>query len=291
MSELGVREALRGVGIEPARVTPIGGGWAYWTFDLDGAAIARFPRDAGIARAADRELRLLPELGRGVSFRVPAPTHRGSLDGWTFFVYPRIPGRPLAASDRSPGVLQRVSEMLRELHAFSAHRAAELLGTEATVQGWRRYYEDLWPAVRDEALPALDTALAGDVERAYGDFVRGELSFPCRLVHFDLGPSHVLIDEADGLPTGIIDFESAWVGDPVVDYLWLGRELAGSGWRDLAGDLDLGRGVERRAWFYTWMGAIHAVIHGVREHDADEIAVAVAGVRQRFEARPCICRS
>lgn len=284
MNERQARQALEVLGIRPRRVRRLEGGWAYWTFDLDGAAIARFPRDAQTARAAERELRLLPELARALSFQVPVPSHRGRLDGATFFVYPKIQGRALSGEDRSPAVLRRISDMLRELHAFPAGRAAELLGAEATVRGWRRYYEDLWPAVRDRALPALEGGLARDVERAYGDFVRGELVFPSCLVHFDLGPSHVLIDEATGLPTGIIDFESAWVGDPVVDYLWLGREIAGSGWRNLAAARDLGPGVERRAWFYSWMGAIHAVLHGVREGDPAETAAAARGVRQRFEA-------
>lgn len=285
MTELQAREALGGVGLEPGRVTRLEGGWAYWTFDLDGEAIARFPRDGEISRAAERELRLLPELGPAVSFRVPAPSHRGSFDGMPFFVYPKIPGRPLGEADRSPAVRRRLAGMLRELHGFSAERARELLGAEPTVGGWRRYYERLWPAVRDLALPALDPGLAREVERAYDDFVHGELSFPCCLVHFDLGPSHVLIDETAGLPTGIIDFESAWVGDPLVDCFWVGRVVAGSGWRELFGDRDLGPDIERRAWFYNWMGAIHAVMHGVREGDAEEIAAAVAGVRSRFADR------
>ena len=286
MNESEARQALRDLAIEPREMVRIEGGWAYWTFELDGALIARFPRDARTARACERELRLLPALGRAVSFKVPLPSHRGWYRGAPFFVYRKIPGRALAPTDRSPEVLRRIADMLGELHAFPTGRASELLGAEATERGWRRYYEALWPAVRDQALPALDGALARDVSRAYLDFLAVELSFPVSLVHLDLGPNHLLVEERTGLPTGIIDFESAWVGDPVVDYLWLGRAVAGPDWRSLAVGRDLGPGVERRAWFYAWMGAIHAVIHGVREGDASEAALAARGVEERFEAGP-----
>jgi len=251
MNESEARQALRDLAIEPRDVVRIEGGWAYWTFEVDREWIARFPRDAKTARACDRELRLLPALDLEVSFQVPLPSHRGRFRGAPFFVYRRIPGRALASTDRSPEVIRRISDMLGELHAFPAGRAAELLGAEATAGGWRRYYQTLWPAVRDEALPALDRALAHEVSLAYRDFLARELAFPIGVVHFDLGPDHLLVEERTGLPTGIIDFESAWVGDPVVDYLWLGRVVAGADWRRLAGGRDLGVDVDRRAWFYS----------------------------------------
>jgi aminoglycoside phosphotransferase (APT) family kinase protein len=43
------------------------------------------------------------------------------------------------------------------------------------------------------------------------------------LVHNDLGPEHVLVDEETTLPIELIDFESAWVGDPAIDFVGLMR--------------------------------------------------------------------
>src|SRR5579871_946539 len=46
------RSALSTVGLQGERLSAIEGGWSYWTFDLDQAWIARFPRRPEIALAA-----------------------------------------------------------------------------------------------------------------------------------------------------------------------------------------------------------------------------------------------
>jgi aminoglycoside phosphotransferase (APT) family kinase protein len=280
------RLALAGIGLEVERLAPIQGGWCNWTFDMDGRWIARFPRDADAAAGARRELSLLPELAAAVGFQVPEPRRSGILDGAPFFVYPRVRGRAMRKTDRGAEAVRGLAAMVAELHAFPTARAAELLGLEPTVAGWRRYYEELWPAVEREALPVLDTDLGSGIRRAYRDFVEGPLDFPVRLVHFDLGPEHVRIDPETGLPRGMIDFHSARIGDPVVDLCrGVGRLLLDDGWPALARE-DLGSDAERRGWFYFWMGSLHAVIHGVRMRDGAEVAYAAASLRTRFAGRP-----
>lgn len=134
MDEPTALAALRSVGLPAARATPIIGGWSFWTFDVDGTWIARFARDGEIAEAAQRELTLLPELAEHLSFRVPRPTHRGTWLDLPFFVYRRIPGRALSASDASPEALHMLRQMLAELHGFPVDQAAELLGTGPPLQ-------------------------------------------------------------------------------------------------------------------------------------------------------------
>src|SRR5438093_1274765 len=140
-------KALEGIGVAASRVEEIVGGWAFWTFDIDGRWIARFPRNADVGQAATRELALLPELAR--------------------------------------------------------------------------------------------------------------------TVHYDLWLEHILGDEVSATRVGMIDFESAWVGDPAVDFVPLHAQLGPRALDQLLIDRDLGEGLGERMWFYRWMGSVHAIIYGV----------------------------
>ena len=71
------REALATVGLSPIRIEPVLGGWANFTFELDGSWMVRFPSNEGVAESTRRELRLLPELERTVASRSPPPSRRG----------------------------------------------------------------------------------------------------------------------------------------------------------------------------------------------------------------------
>lgn len=71
------RELLAEIGFVEQQVTPILGGWASWTFDVDGEWILRVARDEEITAAQHREMRLLPALGPAVSFAVPVIERSG----------------------------------------------------------------------------------------------------------------------------------------------------------------------------------------------------------------------
>lgn len=275
--------ALQSVDIASTRVTPILGGWAYWTFDVDAHHIARFPRNDEIAAAAHRELALLPALAEEVSFMVPDPSHKGIWVDRPFMVYPRIPGRALTRSHRSPELLGRLKDMLAELHQFSPERASQLLGTGPPREAWQKHFEELWPVIEMLALPTMDEQLADRVRREFGWFLESPFDVPRCLIHNDLGPEHILIDPTTGLPTGLIDFESAWVGDPAIDFVPLRAHLSPQDFDAVLGGRDLGDGLAERMRFYRWMGSVHAIIHGVSEDRKDELAAGVEELRRRLD--------
>lgn len=144
MDEVAARSALEAVGLIPTRIEPILGGWASWTFELDGELIVRFPRNDDTREAMHREMRLLPELAAHVSFRVPVPLH--TTDDW--FVYEKIPGREFEVGDDLDGALA----MIGELHTFPVARAQVLL--QRPSWGW--YLHDQWPILEEAVLPTLD---------------------------------------------------------------------------------------------------------------------------------------
>jgi len=257
------------------RAVPIHGGWASWTFDVGGDRILRVARNAEIAAAHRREERLLPELARHVDFAVPVPATVGEFDGHTYMLYPRLPGRAIGAGDR----VGDVAGMLRRLHSFPVERASELLGRP--VDGWRDSYVRDWTWMERDVLPRLDPGLRTVVEERYTAALATFDGFTPVLVHTDLGTEHILCDE-DGSPTAIIDFETATPGDPAIDFVGLWATFGEDVTRRLIADY--GRSVsEERLRFYLWMGAAHAIRHGVAEGDEAIVADGVAGLTARLK--------
>src|SRR5882757_2812986 len=123
-----------------AAVRQIHGGWASFTFLVDGrdgGHILRFARTAEVAAAHRREAALLPLLARSVSFAVPVPDFFRDWGGRTCMGYPLIIGRPLTVADDWPAL----AGVLRELHGFPVDEARDALGQDGSVAGWRAYYD------------------------------------------------------------------------------------------------------------------------------------------------------
>ncbi|ADD46055.1 phosphotransferase family protein [Stackebrandtia nassauensis] len=268
---------LAELGIADDSVTPITGGWASWTFATGSGRILRVARNPEIDAAHRRESRLLPELAEAVSFAVPAPTHFGVHKGMTYMVYPRLPGRGLEPGDR----VRAVAPMLAELHAFPVDRAAELLGCAVTAEAWRDDYLEIGKWVEGEVLPVLDGELRDRVRREYDATLPDLAAISPALIHRDLGCEHILTDPETGMPTGIIDFETATVGDPAIDYVGL---LVTFG-EQVTRELIAASGSEiswRLVRFYHWLGAAHAVKYGLAERDDAIVADGIEGLRRRL---------
>jgi aminoglycoside phosphotransferase (APT) family kinase protein len=284
MDPADARGALIAAGLAVGSLDPILGGWASWTFDVDGQWIARFPRTVDSAAATVRELALLPELAQWVSFAIPEPAYRGTWDALPFFAYRRIVGRPMTAADASPELFDSLARMLATLHEFPVGRAADLLETGPVSSAWRSLFEDLWPAVEHDVLPCLEPMLADRVRAEFERFVESAHDVPCCLVHNDLGPEHILLSEASSLPVGIIDFESSWIGDPAVDLVPLVALFGAQHLDALTSGRELGPRLRERMWFYRWMGSVHTIIYGVRNGVDHELQHGIAELRRRIAA-------
>ena len=277
-----VRQALHDSGLDVKEVNPIGDGCANWTFLIDGTLIVRFPRNSEIADATRRELRLLPELVRHLSFAVPNPKIVGEWAGRPFFAYERIEGRPLRPEDLS--IATALGLMLDELHSFPVIRAADLLEAPSPAVAWGEHYQKLWPVVEQIVVPELDLLTGDTVKRSYSRMVEHPPDFPTCLIHNDLGPEHLLVGKI-GQSVGLIDFEDAWLGDPATDLTPLVACLGWSVLPELMAGRDLGQRLDERIRFYRWMGSIHAIVYGVREHVEAQRIGGVQELRRRLEVR------
>ena len=196
-------------------VVLVGGRWAVklWGPWQDGDA------------AADRELDAYDVLAAGAGLPVPGLVAEGELEpGWRYGVLTAVPGVPLREAwpaldgRRRLAVASRLGEAMAAVHALAVPA-----GLRRLRPGWDGY------------LVLLDRQRAGAVERhrRYGTLAPhlleqlGEWLPPAAalvdrtpqavLVHGDLRADHVLVD-ADGRPTGVIDWSDAVVGDPAYDF-------------------------------------------------------------------------
>lgn len=260
-----------------ASVEEIRGGWGSFTFLVNGDHILRFARTPTVAAAHRREAALLPRLAGAVSFRVPEPDFFGS---WgcdrTCIGYPLIPGRPLTATDG----WRSLADLLRELHTFPADSAREALGQPGTVTDWRCRYQALLDQVVRSAPRVLDAGLMAALTGEFTAFLKQDWDFTPVLVHRDLAPEHVLVDDT-GRIVGLIDFEDAAVGDPAIDFAGLLPLLGCDRVDELL--VAYGRPVDRdRVRTYWRLAPVHDLLHGIDTCSRTITATAVADLRARL---------
>lgn len=272
-----VAPLLAELGFENAQVTRVDEGWASQVFDLDDAHVLRIARTSDIAATHRREARLLPELSEAVSFAVPVPTRVGEYRGHTYMTYRKIPGRPLQPGDD----LAATARMLRELHDFPVDRAAALLGDPMGSAQWRDDFAEYRQWIESDVLPELDAPLGSMVCDSFERALSSLTDFTPVLVHRDLGTSHILVNADTKTPVGIIDFETASIGDPTIDFVGLFITLGEAETRRIAKVHPHPVSWERLR-FYWWMGAIHAIKYGVDTGDPRTIAEGVEGLRNRL---------
>jgi aminoglycoside 2''-phosphotransferase len=296
-----VREALESLSEDPqlawGETRAIDGRGSYWTFAVEPGCIFRFPKRDEVADDLRKQIRLLPELREGVDFEVPRFEWQGRYAGRPFVGYRRVPGRALRAADLSlngPGPAQhranareRLAQSLAQLHGFPKRRAGEILGVRDPVARWTARYQALEVELADRVLPLLPAGLRAGVVKATSRFQEAGLpqfSHPV-LVHADLGSEHILVDDQTGACTGIIDFEDATLGDPVIDFvgLWLsaGKQVTGDVLARYGGPHDSGFG--ERLHFYQWMGSAHAILHGLQVEDHGLVSDGIAALEARIE--------
>lgn len=284
-------EARRAVsrldGLAPRSVEPLGQGWAYWTFEVDGAWVFRFPRTAAIARAADKELRLLPVLAAVLDVPVPRPSWRGEHRGRPYFGYRKIVGRHPTRRDARAGapLLRDLGRSLARLHALPADESRRLTGSPGTVEAWRSAHRRLGAQAVRQLAPVLGDAGAGALEAAFRAW-EPRLVFTPALVHGDLNPDNMLVDEGGRL-AGVIDWEDATAGDPAVDFAGLlraygaraaGEAVAAYGAADPGALLD-------RAAAYAWMADAIDALHALRHRRPEALARSARSLARRLGVR------
>jgi hygromycin-B 7''-O-kinase len=174
------------------------------------------------AAGLDAERTVLETAAGRLGVSTPEVVAHGELDDWPYFVMTRLRGRPLddvwpslprASRERSA---RAVGELLARLHALPPPFAPSL----APPGGWPAFLTERAATTleRQRALGLAPADLAA-LEDALPDLLEAALAAaaaPAVLLHTEIGPGHVLSDEA-GEPVGVLDFGDALVGPASYD--------------------------------------------------------------------------
>ncbi len=278
----GVAEQHLGRSVGTVREIP--GGFGHFTYVVDEDWVFRFPRTPHVAKQDRIEQRILPLVERSVTFAVPRFDFGGSLKGLPYVGYRLLPGRPLRPSDVPLNVTPSVlAEVVFELHPIDVSEASSLLGTSGTATAWEARYRYLRSQAATELVDVLSPALSDSVDAAFDRFFEATFRFEPVLVHGDLGTSHILVNETEGL-VGLLDFEAVTIGDPAIDFvgfiITLGPEVCDRVISLYAGLVD--NGFRERVLGYWWIGWLYAILHGVDTTDQATIESGIAGLDQRL---------
>ncbi len=139
------------------------------------------------------------------------------LEGWTYYVATRLPGQPIDAVWDELDARARLrlaaalGEAIGQLHRVDGSPVAAVTEPWAEFRPAQR--ARCLDQERSKGLPA-DRLAELEVYLRRLDEIPEPSPLPA-LLHTEIGPSHVLVD--DGRLTGLIDFGDAMVGDPEYD--------------------------------------------------------------------------
>lgn len=190
--------------------------------DSDGVDwVLRMPRRAELAAKTADEARILAFLR--ADFSVAVPHWRVHTE--TLIAYPRLPGSPGLTLDpatkapiwhldpQSPVYAIALGKLIAELHRIDAERArAAGVPAQSAAEVRDTWRDDIERVAKE--LPVAASSLAG-----WRAWLADDALWPTvvTFTHGELYPAHVLVD-SDVNISGVLDWTTARVGDPAVDF-------------------------------------------------------------------------
>lgn len=189
-------------------------------FDVQGRWVVKLVPFFAVAPAR-AEMETLGWLNSRTDLPLPKLVATGELEGWTYFVSTRLPGRPLSRcwSELDPRDRETVTvELGTQLATLHAIPVGEFRPAGVQWPDWHVRRRQVWGRRRDVA--RLSPRLR-DSFSAYLDSVPLD-PVPRRpvLLHGDLAPENVLVDVRGGTwrVSGLFDFGNAVVGEASFDF-------------------------------------------------------------------------
>lgn len=260
-------------------LTPIGEGWTCATCEVDGRWIVQFPRTEYAKETLRKQCAVLPRLAGRLAVAIPTPVPSANPEA-SAMLYRKIEGKRLPDTP-SGSWPEQLGALLRDLQGIEPH---ELGIADRSVADLRREKSVELEKMSERVFPLLETKDGEELQLIFRGYLMDEQAWSFRpaIVHNDLGPPHILVDESVDL-TGVIDWETVSVGDPAVDFAWMLGEYPKIGRRMLdsfGGETDPGFHVRARVLFLLM--PFHEVIYGQERGQPEFIESGVNGVVSRL---------
>lgn len=251
---------------------------------VNGRRVFRFPKSEWAREALQQEARVLALARRYVT--LPLPFY--DLLEEDLASYELIPGEPLLQDDilrydeaTKDALAKTLATFLRQLHEIPRSELEEngvpVSVTVRSHQEWLTFHED----VQREIVPMLMSDSKEWVRRLFAPLLASDdfLAYEPRLVNGDLGPYHVLCDRQAGKINGIIDFGTAGLGDPAVDFGCLINNYGESFLARMARHYPAINEHLARARFRAGAVELWWVLNGLRSEDDSWFAVHIGRAR------------
>lgn len=243
--------------------------------------IFRFPKYAEGIEQLKLEVQLLSGISKHVSLRVPIPIYQAfnTEDGTNAFMgYTRIEGEPLEADglyhigdeEARQRIADQLGAFLLELHNIDPSSFSNCTAVEEydPLQEWK----DLYTRIQKKLYPFMTEMACRWTDRHFTDFLTFKTNAEIipSIIHGDFGTANILYDTSTNRITAIIDFGSACIGDPAVDYAALLASYGESFFQMIGKGNPNIRNMMERVLFYKGTFALQEALFGL-EHD-DPIA-------------------
>lgn len=202
-------------------------GWDSLVLNINNEYVFRFPRREETRQQFLKEIKLLPELKKILSYPIPnfEFIHLVQQElAQSFVGYHKLPGVPLEHEiARSRRIVVQLGTFLSELHHFPVREAVRLQIPLASPQDWRQNYLDFYKWVRSHCFPKMQVIEISHFRALWEDYLEDENNFAFQpvLIHGDLASEHILYDPNRDSLSGIIDWGDARIGDPALDFVGL----------------------------------------------------------------------
>jgi aminoglycoside 2''-phosphotransferase len=246
--------------------------------------IFRFPRDDEGIEKLEKSAAFLDRIRPFVTLPIPEPAYSSLTPravGQVFAGYRMLPGEPLwretVAAITDPATVRRLAAQLaiflRALHGIPIDQVADVL----PAAEWRHLWIDLEEQIRAALFPYVPTAAQARIATTFATFLGdpGNFAFAPAAIHGDFGSGNLLFDPRRGMMTGVIDFDSATLGDPANDVaalLTYGEPFVRQGFAAYPAM----EAMLPRARFYRSTFPLQEALYGVEHNDADALARGIA---------------
>jgi aminoglycoside 2''-phosphotransferase len=248
---------------------------------VNDAWVVRFPKSAASVASLAEEAAFLRAVARRLPLATPELRYLVQAGSSPGMGYPLLFGAPLsrdwlaaAPVETQLRIGQRLGEFLRALHALPPDL---LIGFP--VQDGRAEWMELYGHIRESLFPHMRADAREEVAARFEAFLAADAeNWPPVPRHGDFGAGNVLYDFEAGEVTGVVDFGSAGLGDPAVDF----AALATMGERVVEGALsaypDLGAYRERAAFYHSTF-ALQQAWYGLRDGSVEDFEDGIARYR------------
>jgi len=267
--QLRIEEAFPNIHIKDFTVDD--SGWDYVIAIVNGSTVFRFPRSRDRVEMLKKEAAFVSSLK---DFPVLLPEYSIFSTGDIFFAgYRYIPGFPLnRAKALGAGLVRDSVAILKYFSRFNSSNPPEGKIPIFTPEGWiKNHVEGMSRTFR----AGLSKYLGGEYFDMIGEKINESLGnlrdSDMTLSHGDLFRGNVIINGKHSEINGVIDWESASIGDFALDIAAIGKDFQPLYTRKLVSalGLDSDTGLKSRIKFYQWFEPLYTAFHKLELGDID----------------------